>query len=291
MSIEDIKRISIKEFLKKNGISPKRENSYSGMYISPLRQESTASFKVNYVRNLWFDYGLGKGGSIIDLVMAMQNCDLVTAIKSLEEPGNIRIPVYRSEVDLVVPPSIEIKHVGPLVDSRLLYYLRTRGIKPEVAIRHCREVYYKFSSDKLYYAIGFHNDAGGWELRNSQFKGGTSPKTITSQDNGGDTVAVFEGFMDYLSYLSMKKEVRPQTDAIILNSVTNLPKALPWIKAHGTILTYLDNDKAGRSTTEQIREQIPGSTVIDRAELYRNFNDLNDYWKNQSLSMGVCMKR
>ena len=52
MSVEDIKRISIKEFLKKNGISPKRENSYSGMYISPLRQESTASFKVNYVRNL-----------------------------------------------------------------------------------------------------------------------------------------------------------------------------------------------------------------------------------------------
>ena len=52
MSIEDIKRISIKELLKKNGISPKRENSYSGMYISPLRQERTASFKVNYVRNL-----------------------------------------------------------------------------------------------------------------------------------------------------------------------------------------------------------------------------------------------
>lgn len=153
MAIDDIKSISIKEFLKKKGISPTRENSYSGMYISPLRQENTASFKVNYIQNLWYDYGLGKGGSIIDLVMAMQHCDFITVVKSLEEPGNIRIPVYQKGNNLPVPPSIEIKRIRPLADPRLLYYLRTRGIKPEIGIQHCREVYYKFSSEKLYYAI------------------------------------------------------------------------------------------------------------------------------------------
>ena len=79
----------------------------------------------------------------------MQHCDFITAVKSLEEPGNIRIPVYQKGNNLPVPPSIEIKRIRPLADPRLLYYLRTRGIKPEIGIQHCREVYYKFSSEKM----------------------------------------------------------------------------------------------------------------------------------------------
>lgn len=179
----------------------------------------------------------------------------------------------------------------PLADPRLLHYLRSRGITPGVAVTHCREIYYKTNGERVFYAIGFRNDNGGWELRNSRFKISTSPKTITTLGSGNDSVAVFEGFIDYLSYLSMPREYQPHTDAIVLNSVSNLPKALPGIIAHRLILTYLDNDEAGRRTTAHIREAAAMSTIIDRAELYGKFNDLNDYWTSRTRSLGACVKR
>lgn len=52
MSIDDIKRISIREFLSSLGITPRKENPRGGMYLSPLREEHTPSFSVDYVHNL-----------------------------------------------------------------------------------------------------------------------------------------------------------------------------------------------------------------------------------------------
>ena len=221
--------------------------------------------------------------------MALQNCDLSTALRSLEGPAGIHIPSYTPKEFPPQPPAIEIERIRPLSDPRLLYYLKSRGISPEVASRYCREVYYKTRGDRLYFAVGFRNDGGGWELRNSRFKISTSPKTVSTLSCGSDTVAVFEGFMDYLSYVSMRRERRPGADAIVLNSVSNLAKAMENIASHATILTYMDNDEAGRRTTEEIRRQAEGRTVIDRSELYREYNDLNDYWKAnvRNLSIGI----
>lgn len=221
--------------------------------------------------------------------MALQNCDLSTALRSLEGPAGIQIPSYTPKEFPPQPPAIEIERIRPLSDPRLLYYLKSRKISPEVASRYCREVYYKTRGDRVYFAVGFRNDGGGWELRNSRFKISTSPKTVSTLASGSDTVAVFEGFVDYLSYMSMRRERRPGTDAIVLNSVSNLSKAMSAIASHATILTYLDNDEAGRRTTDEIRRQAEGCTVIDRSELYREYNDLNDYWKAnaRNLSMGI----
>ena len=52
-TIQDIKRIPIRDYLSQRGISPKRENSRYGFYLSPLRDEQDASFKVDYTQNLW----------------------------------------------------------------------------------------------------------------------------------------------------------------------------------------------------------------------------------------------
>ena len=52
----------------------------------------------------------------------------------------------------------------------------------------------------------------------------------------------------------------------MLNSVVNLPRALPFLTRHATILAFLDNDEAGRLTLERLRSALPGATVIDRAE-------------------------
>ena len=84
----NIKNISIKNFLSSNGIEPKYERAGYGMYISPFRAEQEPSFKVDYSQNLWYDHGSGDGGSIIELVMKLENCTAAEAIKRIENGNN-----------------------------------------------------------------------------------------------------------------------------------------------------------------------------------------------------------
>ena len=139
----------------------------------------------------------------------------------------------------------------------------------------CREVHYAVG-ERRFFAIGFRNDAGGWELRSPQFKGSSAPKTITTFDRHGDTALLFEGFFDLLSYLTLQHKPEPIVDTAVLNSVVNLPRALPFLTHHTTIHAFLDNDEAGRLTLERLRSALPGATVIDRAESYRVHKDLNE---------------
>lgn len=81
--IKQLKRLSIRDYLSRRGIQPARDNTRCGFYRSPFRAVHTPSFKVDYVQNLWYDFGTGEGGSIIDLVMRMENGDKSQAIRSL----------------------------------------------------------------------------------------------------------------------------------------------------------------------------------------------------------------
>ncbi len=158
----------------------------------------------------------------------------------------------------------------------MVSYLTGRGIDPAIARTYCREVRYTIGG-KEYFAVGFRNDAGGWELRSERFKGGSSPKHITTFDNRSDTVIAFEGFMDFLAYLSLKHPGRLRIDAAVLNSVVNLPKAVPFISRHPVIHAFFDNDEAGRKATADLIRLCPRSEVIDQRHFYREHKDVNDY--------------
>ena len=82
--MNDLKNISIRQFLARRGIQPKYERNGYGMYLSPLREERTPSFKVDYVRNLWYDFGLGEGGTLLTLVMRIERCDSREAVRRLQ---------------------------------------------------------------------------------------------------------------------------------------------------------------------------------------------------------------
>lgn len=279
--IQQLKRLSIRDYLSRRGIQPSRGNDHCGFYLSPLRSEHTPSFKVDYVQNLWYDFGTGEGGSIIDLVMRLENCDCPEAIRRLQDGETGQgIPVSLSQETArrnTEPVSmLRILSDAPLRHPALVGYLQSRGIDPASAIAHCREVHYTVGG-KPYFAIGFHNDAGGWELRSKHFKGGSCPKHITTIDNGNDTVIAFEGFMDFLSYLTLKQPERLRIDAVVLNSVINLPKAVPFLQRHRIVHTFFDNDDAGRQATAQVQQLAPAVEVVDQAPFYRSHNDLNDY--------------
>lgn len=278
--IQQIKQISIRDYLALRGIEPKQQNTRYGLYLSPLREEHSQSFKVDYIQNLWYDFGLGEGGSIIDLVMRMERCDFVQAVRLLD--GSEKTAIFApapSSVSLTVP-ALRILSDTLLRHPALVGYLSSRGIAPTVASVYCREVRYEING-RFFFAIGFRNDAGGWELRSKHFKGGSSPKHITTIDNHADTCIAFEGFMDFLSYLSLKQAERLCIDAVVLNSVVNLPKAISFLERHPTIHAFFNNDEAGRGATAELERSCSNSTVVDQAYFYRSHNDLNDYLRSR----------
>ena len=238
---------------------------------------------MDYVRNLWYDFGSGEGGTLRTLVMRLERCDSREAVRRLQNgekrdagsvslsPGVGERPAAGGPLPVLRPaavPALRILSDAPLRHPALVGYLASRGIVPSVAAAFCREVRYEING-RAFFAIGFRNDAGGWELRSARFKGGSSPKHITTIDNRSDTVIAFEGFMDFLAYLSLKHPERLRIDAAVLNSVVNLPKAIPFLSRHPVIHAFFDNDEAGRKTTSDLIRLCPRSEVIDQSSFTR----------------------
>ena len=279
--IRQIKQISIRAYLAEQGLHPVKDNPRYGLYLSPLREEHSPSFKVDYEQNLWYDFGLGEGGSIIDLVMRMELCDAGEAMRRLEQMiSGMSTFSFHGNSNPVSPPresAITIEEVRPLDNPALLAYLTERGIDLAAARAQCSEVHYRVA-DKSYFAVGFRNDDGGWELRNRYFKGCTS-KAPTIRRGDYPTCLVFEGFMDYLSFLTFKRNLNPPHNTVVLNSVTNLARALPFIASHERVYTYLNNDEAGRKATDELKKAC--RNLSDQSVHYRPHNDLNDYLRSR----------
>jgi len=279
--MNNIKNISIKNFLADQGIKPQLERQGYGMYQSPLRAKGLPSFKVDFNKNLWYDFGLGTGGSIIDLVMQLDKCTVGEAITKLENQTSFSFHRNEAYESVDLPQSaLQVTSVKPLQNNNLLNYINfKRFINIDIAKKYCHEVHYT-SNGRPFYAIGFKSDLGGWELRNEYFKGSTASKTVTTFNNGSDSCLLFEGFIDLLSYLMMKKIIEPSINMVVLNSVHNLKYTEQFLKMHKTIHCFLDNDDAGKRAL--VRVINLGVTVLDHSAFYRNHKDLNEYLMSQN---------
>ena len=292
-----IKRYPIVEYLERKGIKPVRSTPAYALYHSPLRAETHPSFKVDTEKNLWIDYAEGKGGSIIDLCMRLEGCTLLEAIRILGQnaPDITHVPRRESVQGTSKQESIRqavstsgvrrLIEISDTLPPHLLKYLEEdRCINLEKAMPFLRCISYEVRG-LHYQAIGFANQSGGYELRdNGSFKGTIAPKDITPifidklRDKDADKiqpVCVFEGFMDFLSLLSMKEGV--MSVCLVMNSVSNVARAIRYLNdRHLThIRAFLDNDDAGkRATNDFIRA---GFKVEDMSVHYRNFKDLNEY--------------
>jgi len=143
MNIEDVKQIPIADYLHSLGYSPVKRQGNGLWYKSPLREEHEASFKVNTDRNLWYDFGAGKGGNIIALAKELYFSDsLPYLLKRIEEQTpNVR-PVSFSFPQCRTEPSFQHLEVRDLTHPALLRYLQGRGINIELAKRECKELHF-----------------------------------------------------------------------------------------------------------------------------------------------------
>ena len=277
----------------------------SYMYFSPFRDEAQPSMRVTVDpltgRWFWADFGgtpsrgrKADGGGCLEMVRRL------SGVKTDREALDVLAEISGSPagdaagvhpLSRIKPSGIVVEKVSPVFDRSFLlrYAERERGIPRELLERYCREVTYhpKSAPERHFTVIGFPNNGGGFVLRgtgkNSKI---TTLCDITTLSPDGNLVpdgesysqrcCLFEGFMDFLSWLAWRKESIPGTDICVLNSVSNLSRAGGWLLAHGVIRCFLDNDPAGKDAYDRICEMCQGRDIKDGSTAYPGFKDLNE---------------
>ena len=293
MEIDALRQIPLADFLTRLGHEPIRRRGNEWWYAAPYRTERTPSFRVNVDKQLWYDFGLGKGGDIFTLAGEfVRSSDFMEQAKFITEADIVPLPQIEPRPHKTVEkkPVFEEMEIRPLSHRALLSYLEERGIAPAIAQRHCKEVHFQLYG-KRYFAIAFPNGSCGYEIRNRYFKGCIAPKEISHIRQSGkarNTCYVFEGFMDYLSFLTLRQESCPNypeldgQDYIVLNSVSNVNKALYPLGNYERIHCFFDNDHAGLEALRQIRMEYGRERYIrDASQIYRGCKDLNEYLQKQ----------
>jgi len=285
----------LNQIIQSLGHEPVSQKERRTTYRSPFNpEERTASFCTFQGDNgiNWKDYATGEGGDMYKFLMMYFGISFyeakLKAIKLSAVPLNVTV---QHSTSVTVPgqkqkepissfnqqDSYEIKKVQPLQNKALISYLEKRGIFERVTVQaNLKEVYYSIE-EKRYFAIAFMNDKEGLEIRNAYFKANLKAKAITSVINGSKQLKVFEGFIDYLSYL----EIAPKhdlSDYLILNSVSLIESALSVLKGgYDLVELYLDNDKAGDKGTSELVHILDGIMTYDKRPQYANYKDINDY--------------
>jgi len=286
----------LNQLLKNLGFNPSATAPTRTTYKSPFNpSEKTASFFV-FPNQKWngqeplreFNYkcnSTGHGGNIFDFVMKYYNLDFKSAKNKTNEllgaghqEQNYQqktAPSFSSNQPK--EKSIKIKKTQSLKNKALFDYLSDRKISTENAKRYLGEIYYQIGN-KNYFAISFSNDTGGREIRNKFFKGSLGKKGITFIRPTAEkkVLKIFEGFMDFLSYLEMAQNSNI-SHYLILNSASLVQRALEAIGGdYELIELYLDNDKRGDEATLFFINNISHCEIRDKRNFYKDFKDINE---------------
>jgi hypothetical protein len=280
-SYKEAKQIDLVDYLSTLGFKPAKIRGNDYWYLSPLREEKTASFKIDRKINCWYDHGMGKGGNLIDFGMVYFTCSSVDFLQRLNGKFLLHQPVKIVSTKQIKENKLTVLRDFILSSSHLINYLAKRKIPYSIADKYCREVRYQMK-DKVYYGIGFKTDSGSFEIRNPFLKSASSPKSITTFKNNCNEVSVFEGFFDFLTYKVLEeKNLLPATDYIVLNSLSFFEKSRTVMESYNQIKLYLDNDKAGENCSRLALSL--SNKYKDVSGLYKNHKDLNDWLVNNEL--------
>ena len=281
LSCAEARQIDLVEYLASLGHQPKKIRNDDYWYCSPFREEKTPSFKVNRSRNIWFDFGEGKGGDIIDFGVKYFRCPVSELLEQLsQKPLSPTFSFHPLSVagEKKEPGGgkIIILNEQPLAASPLLQYLQKRCIPIEIAEKFCREIDFELYGKK-YTAIGFKNEKGGFELRNENFKGSSSPKATTFYELGSNEVTVFEGFFDFLSFQVLQENNSTgKTNFLVLNSLAFFYQTKDIMDKHQIVNLYLDRNKQGMECTRQAL-RWDERKYKDFSKTFRHGQDLNDW--------------
>lgn len=280
MNSNQAKAVPLPEFLERLGFIPARIRGNDIWYKSPFRpDERTPSFKIDRTKNIWYDHGLGTGGTIIDFVQHLnQTHDISRVLETiagiLDRPAQTRI---------ILPSTVEPRREAPVIESVnaigdpvLEKYLALRAIPVDLARVYLKEMVYQVEGQR-YRTLAFENRAGGFEVRNPSFKGTIGKKDISYLPCAENQhAAVFEGFFDFLSVLAHYKREQTNANVLVLNSLALIERGKQHLLDSNTkkVYAYLDHDDAGRTATEKLRASSSWD-FVDASNLYLGHKDMN----------------
>jgi DNA primase len=282
MNCKQLNTIPLEEVLLSLGHLPKKQNEKEAWYLNPFASESQASFKLDKRINAWYLHSEGVGGNNTDFMKKYLNASVNEVLEWAQKQNfssfHQQQQVKKSE------PNYRIDEILDLQNPNLKHYLQGRGLSPKVYDR-IKEVRFTIGSKKLY-AIGFENLSGGFELRNAFYKGSLLKKDVSIidlssnckdisniQDREVKGVAVFEGFIDALSFIEMQRTFK--VDILVMNSIALLNKSIEHLKNYPDINLFLDNDNAGIKCRSEIIKSFPEAK--DHSGIYSNHKDLNEF--------------
>lgn len=300
MRADQARQIPIQTFLERAGIQPAKvaKQGRELWYSSPIRDgDKTPSFKVDTVRNLWFDHGMARGGNVIDLVIEMRRVTVKEALAILESGFGGSFPAARPLADKTpagekekdAGSSFKVLDTRPVTHRALLDYVDGRAIPRKLVARYLKEVRFApAESRKQFFAVGFPS-GDGFDVRSAVFKGfaGTGKDISKLAFAGKGTVAVFEGAFDFLSWLAWRGIEEPDCAVIVMHSTALRRRALDAITEHGfgRVLLYLDSDDAGRSTAAYFKSELGNRNVVDGSAQYARHKDLAERWVAEGASL------
>lgn len=315
LSTKEIKEIPIVETLKRIGFHPHKLRGNEAWYLSPFREEDKPSFKVDINKNVFYDFGYGKGGNAIDLIMMLKSLSFIETLKfyngnySTETVQKIRKTRIQENQENT---SYKIVYNSSKISPSLVNYIESRNLDFDLCNKYLNQIKYQTGLNKEYYGIAFKNDSDGYEFRNKYQKNSLGTKDVTTFNNNSDTYKMFEGFSDFLSFVTMNPNEVDDYNYIILNScsfayldkqndnkedaINKFSRLFKNITFDNSLIGdtnpyydivknsnlsdfefhfYFDNDNTGNKVTEMLSDILPIS--VDKSDLYQNYNDLNEY--------------
>ncbi|QQQ30135.1 toprim domain-containing protein [Chryseobacterium indoltheticum] len=282
MNCKQFNSISLEEVLLSLGHVPTKQNEKEAWYLNPFATESQASFKLDKRINAWYLHSEGVGGNNTDFMKKYLNTS-VNEVLDWAQKQNF-YSFHQQQQIKKSEPNYRIDEIFDLQNPNLKRYLQERGLSPKI-YDYIKEVRFTVGEKKLY-TIGFENLSGGFELRNSFYKGSLLKKDISIlnlnrivqsisniENKNIKAVAVFEGFMDALSFVEMQKSFTG--DILVMNSIALLNKSIEHLKNYSDIKLFLDNDNAGIKCKSQIIKSFPQAK--DYSGIYSNYKDLNEF--------------
>lgn len=280
MNCKQFNSIKLEEILVSLGHHPTKQNGKEAWYRNPFATENQASFKLDKRNNIWYLHSEGIGGNNIDFMKKYLKSSVKEVLEWTEKQNFSSFqPQNVIQKQNSLNQNYQITEIKELQNENLKKYLHQRGLS-QIIYPLIKEVHFTIGEKNLY-TIGFENRSGGWELRNSFYKGSLLKKDISLINLNNQTenknVAVFEGFTDALSFVEMKPFFNG--DLLVMNSVSLLNRTKEYLKNYSEINLFLDNDKAGENCKNEILKSFPEAK--DYTEIYALYKDLNDYLKSK----------
>jgi hypothetical protein len=272
-------QVSLVDLLSRLGFQPLRTTGRESLYISMIRDSDiNPSFSVNDTLGVWYDHGLDKGGNIIDFGLVywqLPFCEVLEKILQITS-AEIKPPSPGRKRSAVKIPHYQIQEFKALGNNQAITeYLRSRKIW-EAAQNKLKEIYYYVEDQKglrkFFFAAGWQNELGAWEVRNLYFKGCLGHKAISFVPGDADRLAVFEGYLNYLSWLTENPQATHSV--LVLNSLSLLNIGIIKAKDFAEVSLYFDRDSAGEIACLHFKKAVP--QAVDCSAIYRHHNDYNE---------------